>query len=159
MITSIDAALTALQHTALSHGIAKADHLLMAGLQVVHVIGFVLLLSSLLLISLRLLGLIFTQQTIPQIARETTRLLWLGLALTVGSGVVMFIGAPKHYAYNPAFMAKMVLLIIAIGVQALMFGRVAASAAPRPALARLGVALALLFWFGVSLAGRAIGFV
>ena len=156
---SIDTILGAIQGTGLSRWVAKADHLFTAGLQVVHVIGFILLLSSLLLISLRLLGLIFKQQSVAQIARETLRLLWLGLALAVFTGLVMFIGAPRHYAYNPAFVAKMVLLVIAVIVQAALFGRVATSETPRPALARAGVALAVFFWFGVSLAGRAIGFV
>ena len=156
---SIDTLLTAIQRTDLSHWVAKADHLFTAGLQVVHVIGFILLLSSLLLISLRLLGLVFTQQPVAQIARETLRLLWLGLALAVLTGLVMFIGAPRHYAYNPAFVVKMVLLVIAVIVQAVLFGRVASSDSPRPGLARAGVALAVIFWFGVSLAGRAIGFV
>jgi hypothetical protein len=75
------------------------------------------------------------------------------------SGVIMFIGAPRHYFYNPAFATKMLLLIAAVIVQAAVFGRVAASEKPNPVLARVGVALALAFWFGVSLAGRAIGFV
>lgn len=74
-------------------------------------------------------------------------------------GVAMFIGAPTHYAYNPAFVVKMMLLIAAVVVQAAVFARVAASEAPRPALVRIGVTLAVSFWFGVSLAGRAIGFV
>ncbi len=156
---SIDTVLGAIQNTGVSHWVAKADHLFTAGLQVVHVIGFTLLLASLLLISLRLLDLIFKQQTVPQIARETLRLLWLGLALAVFTGVVMFIGAPKHYAYNPAFVTKMVLLLVAVIVQAALFGRVASSETPPPWLVRLGVALAVFFWFGVSLAGRAIGFV
>jgi hypothetical protein len=156
---SIDAVLTQIQGTVASHWIARANHLFMAGLQVIHVIGFILLLASLLLISLRLLGLVFTGQTIAQVARETTRLLWLGLALAVISGAIMFIGAPKHYFYNPAFGTKMLLLAAAVFVQAAIFGRVAASAEPHPVLARVGVGLALAFWFAVSLAGRAIGFV
>jgi uncharacterized protein DUF6644 len=156
---SIDALLTEIEGTGASHWIAKANHLFMAGLQVVHVIGFILLLASLLLISLRLLGLVFTSQAIPQVARGTTRLLWLGLALAVISGAIMFIGAPKHYFYNPAFGTKMLLLAVSVIVQATLFARVALSEEPHPVLARVGVGLALAFWFAVSLAGRAIGFV
>jgi hypothetical protein len=53
----------------------------------------------------------------------------------------------------------MLLLAVAIVVQASVFGRVAANAEPHPVLARVGVGLALACWLGVSLAGRAIGFV
>jgi hypothetical protein len=148
-----------IQSTPLSHWISKSNHLLIAGFQVIHVMGFILLLASLVLISLRLLGLLFKQQTVPQVAKEATRLIWVGLAMAVGTGVLMFIGSPRHYYYNPAFDVKMLLLLLAVIVQALLFGRVAASEAQKPWLARTAVALSLVFWFAVSMAGRAIGFV
>jgi hypothetical protein len=156
---SIDAILTTIQTSALSRAIAQANHLFMASLQIVHVIGFILLLSSLVIISLRVLGLVFNQTPLSTVAADTLRVLWFGLALAVVTGVIMFIGAPKHYFSNPAFTTKMVLLAIAVLVQAVIFRRVATVEQPRIGLARVGVALALLFWFGVSMAGRAIGFV
>jgi hypothetical protein len=51
------------------------------------------------------------------------------------------------------------LLVGAVVVQAALFRKVASSPAPSPALARVSVALSLLFWLAVSMAGRAIGFV
>jgi hypothetical protein len=48
--------LSAITHFPLSRALAKSDHLVTAGLQVMHVIGSLLLLASLRLISLRLLG-------------------------------------------------------------------------------------------------------
>ena len=152
-------ALNAIQSSTLSHLISKSNHLLIAGFQVFHVMGFVLLLASLVLISLRLLGLILTHQTVPQVATQSLRLVWSGLALAVCSGTLMFIGSPKHYFYNPAFDVKMALLLLAVLVQALLFGRVARSEHPNPWLARASVALSLASWFAVSMAGRAIGFV
>src|SRR4029077_4526949 len=98
--------LNLIQASALSHAISKSNHLLIAGFQVFHVIGFVLLLAALVLISLRLLGLILQQQTVPQVARQALGLLWSGLALAVISGALMFIGSPRHYFYNPAFDVK-----------------------------------------------------
>jgi len=151
--------LTAIQKTPLSRTLAGADHLVMAGLQVVHVVGFILLLASAVLISLRVLGWVLKQTPVAEVARDTLRLLWLGLTLAVLSGVLMFIGAPRHYFYNPAFTTKMVLLLAAVIVQAVVFTRIATSETPRPLLARVGVAVTLIFWFSVSLAGRAIGFV
>ncbi|HEY0341686.1 MAG TPA: DUF6644 family protein, partial [Steroidobacteraceae bacterium] len=105
--------LAAIAANPLSHFISKSNHLLIAGFQVFHVMGFVLLLAALVLISLRLLGLILTQQTIPAVADQALRLVWAGLALAVGSGLLMFIGSPAHYFYNPAFDVKMVLLLAA----------------------------------------------
>jgi hypothetical protein len=148
-----------IQNTALSRAISKSDHLLIAGFQVFHVIGFVLLLAALVLVSLRLLGALLTQQTVPQVAGQALRLLWAGLALAVGSGALMFIGSPRHYFYNPAFEIKMALLAAAVLVQTVLFRKVARSERTSPWLARTSVALSLALWFAVSMAGRAIGFV
>jgi cytochrome bd-type quinol oxidase subunit 2 len=151
--------LNSMQGTALSHAISKSNHLLIAGFQVFHVMGFVLLLAALVLISLRLLGLILQQQTVSQVASQSLRLLWSGLALAVASGALMFIGSPKHYFYNPAFDIKMLLLVVAVLVQAVLFRWVAHSDNPSPWLTRTTVAVSLAAWFAVSMAGRAIGFV
>jgi hypothetical protein len=156
---TITDALNLIQSTALSHAISKSNHLLIAGFQVFHVMGFVLLLAALVLISLRLLGLILTQQPVPEVASQALRLVWSGLALAVVSGILMFIGSPKHYFYNPAFDVKMVLLLVAVLVQTLLFRKVANTENPNPWLARTTVAVSLGFWFAVSMAGRAIGFV
>jgi hypothetical protein len=157
-MTSADA-LSFIQSTPLSHAISKSNHLLIAGFQVFHVIGFVLLLAALVLISLRLLGLILQQQPVPEVARQALRLLWSGLALAVISGTLMFIGSPRHYFYNPAFDVKMLLLVAAVIIQTVLFRKVANSSAPRPWLARASVAVSLAMWFAVSMAGRAIGFI
>jgi hypothetical protein len=113
----------------------------------------------LVLMSLRLLGLVLQRQSIPQVTRGPTRLFWSGLSLTVMSGALMFITGTRHYYYNRAFDAKMLLLLTAVVIQLALFRRVAASESPRPALARVTVALSLVFWFGIAVAGRAIGFV
>lgn len=151
--------LTQIQNSAVAHAISKSNHLVGAGLQIVHVIGLVILLASLVLISLRVLGLVFKQQIAPQIAQEATRLVWLGLALTVISGVLMFVASPKLYFYNWAFQLKMLLVLAAAIIQIALFRKVAASDSPNPAFARVSVALSLICWFGVAMAGRMIGFI
>src|SRR3954471_1072243 len=151
--------LTAIQNSALAHAISKSNHMVAASLQIVHVIGFILLLSSIVMISLRLLGLAFARQPISKVGRDATRLIWTGLALTVASGTLMFVSSPRLYYYNPAFELKMLLLVAAVLIQVLLLRRVSASESPTPALARTTVALSLASWFGVGLAGRIIGFI
>jgi hypothetical protein len=151
--------LTYLQSTGLAHAISKGNHLIGASLQVLHILGFVLLLSSLIVISLRILGLAFTQAPLSKVARDGVRLIWLGLAVAVASGTLMFISGAWHYGHNWAFELKMVLLVTAVAVQAIIFRRVTQADAPRPALARANVGLSLLLWFGVGLCGRMIGFI
>ena len=151
--------LTAIQNSSVAHAISKSNHMVAASLQIVHVVGFILLLSSIVLISLRLLGLAFRQQPISKVGRDSTRLIWIGLALTVASGTLMFVSSPRLYYYNPAFELKMLLLIAAVLIQVLLLRRVSASDSPPPALVRTTVALSLASWFGVGLAGRIIGFI
>jgi hypothetical protein len=151
--------LTAIQNSPVAHAISKSNHMVGALLQVVHVLGFILLLASLVLICLRLLGFAFKQQPITRVARDATRLIWLGLGLAVVSGTLMFISSARLYYYNPAFELKMLLFVVAVLVQVLLLRRVTASDSPPPALARASAALSLLFWFGVGMAGRIIGFI
>jgi hypothetical protein len=157
-MTIVDA-LTAIQMNGFARAITKSNHLVIAVLQIIHVFAFLLLLSSLVLMSLRLLGLVLQRQSIPQVTQGPTRLFWFGLSLAVVSGALMFVTGTKHYYYNRAFDAKMLLLLTAIVIQLALFHRVAVSESPRPALVRASVAFSLVFWFGVAIAGRAIGFV
>jgi hypothetical protein len=151
--------LTWIQDSALAHAISKTDHLVGAGLQIIHVMGLVALLASLVLIGLHVLGLAFKQQPTPEIARESTRLVWLGLFLTALSGTLMFIATPKLYFYNPAFQLKMGLLFVAIVVQLALFRRTAANESSTPTFARMSVGFSLAAWFSVAMAGRMIGFI
>lgn len=148
-----------LQNSALAHAVSKTDHLVGAALQIVHVMGLVALLASLVLISLHLLGLAFKHQPTTDIAKEATKLVWLGLALTALSGTLMFIATPKLYFYNPAFRLKMVLFFVAVIVQLALFRKTATQTAPSPVFARASVGISLAAWFSVAMAGRMIGFI
>lgn len=148
-----------LQDSALAHAISKTDHLVGAGLQIIHVMGLVALLASLVLISLHLAGLAFKHQPTADIAKEATRLVWLGLVLTTLSGTLMFIATPKLYFYNPAFRLKMVLFLVAVIVQLALFRTTARQTTPSPVLARVSVGISLAAWFSVAMAGRMIGFI
>ena len=151
--------LTWLQDSALAHAISKTDHLVGAGLQIVHVMGLVSLLASLVLISLHLLGLAFKHQPTVDIARESMRLVWAGLVLTALSGTLMFIATPKLYFYNPAFRLKMLLFVVAVLVQLALFRRAAKQTSQSPVFARVSVGVSLVAWFSVAMAGRIIGFI
>lgn len=156
---SIVDALSAIQNSGFARAITKSDHLVIAGLQLIHVFAFLLLLSSLVLMSLRLLGLVLQRQSIPLVTYGPTRLFWSGLSLAIISGALMFVTGTRHYFYNRAFDAKMLLLLVAVVIQLVLFRKVAEGESPSRVLATATVALSLVFWFGVAIAGRAIGFV
>ncbi len=158
-MTTTEKVLAGIQNSLPGQLIGKANHMVIAVLQLVHVFGILLLLTSLILMSLRLLGLALTEHSLPSLAREPGRLLWLGLGLAVGSGVLIFISGPAHYYYNKAFDVKMILLLSAVIVHVLGFRRLAQRQAVRPIPARIVVTISLILWFSVGIAGRAIGFV
>ena len=148
-----------LQHTAFGTALRDAPPGAVLAIQIAHVLGLILLLTSLLVVNLRLLGWGLRSLPLQQVVHATRKALWLGLALAMGSGSLLFLSAPVHYAGNAAFVPKMALLLVALAVQASLYRRVTARAAPHPLLARSTAVISLTLWFGVGLAGRAIGFV
>lgn len=148
-----------LQGSRLSHFIAKANHLLIAALQILHVFGLILLLGPLILICLRVLGLVLREQAVEHIVGPCRRLSLMGLSLSLASGVLMFVSAPLHYYANWAFDAKMLLLLAALLLYGLIFVWSPAQLRAHRTLARLHVVCSLVAWIGVCMAGRAIGFV
>ncbi len=148
-----------LQHTAPVAALRDAPPVAVLLIQIVHVLGLILLLTALLLVNLRLLGWGLRALPLQQVVGATRKALWLGLALAMGSGTLLFLSAPVHYTGNAAFVPKMALLLAALVVQASLYRRVTASAAPTPLIARSTAVISLSLWFSVGLAGRAIGFV
>jgi hypothetical protein len=158
---SVVAILTAIQANGFVRAITKSNHLVIATLQIFHTFGFLLLLSSLVLMSLRLFGLALAEEDAARVLLQPTRLLVIGLLLAVLSGVLMFVTGPMHYFYNAAFRLKMLLLLLAMVLQFSLFRAIGVRAriAPPRRLAKFAVVVVLLSWFGIGMAGRAIGFV
>ena len=149
-----------LQGTPIAHLISKSNHLVGATLQIIHIWGFVLMLASLLLVSLRVVGAILTERPVADVARDGTRLLWIGFVQAFTSGLLMFSASPLLYFPNPAFKWKMLLLLVAVLLQLTLYRRIVrAPVPPRPLFARIGVAVSVAAWLGIALAGRLIGFI
>jgi hypothetical protein len=133
--------------------------MLVAGLQIVHVFGFIFLLAPLILIALRVLGLVLRDQPLESLVNQSKKLSLAGLVLSLASGVLMFLSAPMHYYANWAFDTKMLLLVAALAIYGLLFLWVAPRGSAHPSMAKLNVSLSLILWIAVCMAGRAIGFV
>jgi hypothetical protein len=151
----------ALQQSALAHAVAHSNHLVGAGLQIVHVIGLILLLASVVLLNLRANGLGLRQQAAGPVVHETARLLWTGLALAGASGTLIFLSSAVRYVDNAAFDWKVVLLGTALVLQiaadrGLRTVEAGSAASLRGKALAAGAALA---WLGVASAGRAIGYI
>jgi hypothetical protein len=125
--------------------------------EMVHLIGLTMLLGSLMVLNLRLFGFGLLRQRTSDLARDLRGWLLSGLAIILGSGVLLFFGEPMKLFGNTSFHVKMILLASAIIFQFTLFRRVTNGKAS-PLVNKLTGVVSLVLWFGVGLAGRGIGF-
>jgi len=127
-------------------------------LEMIHLLGLTILLGALMVLDLRLFGFGMRKQPISQMAKDLTTWMWIGLVTILGSGVLLFFGEPMKLFGSPSFHVKMVLLFLAIVFQFTLFRKVTSNDNASPGLDKFAGVLSLVLWFGVGLAGRAIGF-
>ncbi|WP_312513996.1 DUF6644 family protein [Massilia sp.] len=129
--------------------------------EIVHIVGFSVLVGAVAMFDLRLLGL---GRTLPvrDLARHLLLWSWLALLLIVPSGLLMFSTQPELLD-NRVFVLKLAL-IAAAGLNALAFHagpwrRAQHWGAAPPASARLHAGVSLLLWIGVIACGRLLAYV
>ena len=119
-----------------------------------------LLIGTIVILSLRLLGVMMTGQPVPELTRELANYTASGFALMLSSGVLMFVATAVRNYSNTSFWVKMAFLAAALTFHFAYFRKVirtedSGSARWRGKLAAWG---ALILWFGVGVSGRSIGF-
>ena len=133
-------------------------------IEATHVLGLTLVFGTIAIIDLRLLGVASTKRPFSTIASDTLKWTWMAFALTVATGVLMFITNAAVYYGNFYFRTKMVLIALS-GVNMLAFELTARRSVSRwdrspsaPGAGRVVATLSLLFWIGVIFMGRWVGF-
>lgn len=142
-----------------SRYIGGQDHLFGAFYQLIHIVGLIMVLSSITLLSLRVLGTGIRHQSLRELTQATGWLIWAGLGLLAISGLLIFIPAATNYYPNSVFWGKFVLLSAAVLLHTLLFRGVSRTNAEPGIWAKLAASFSLLLWFSVAFAGRFIGFV
>lgn len=153
--------LTALQASAFGVA-ARQSAWLYPAASVAHILGVALLVGTIVAFDLRVLGL---AQPVP--LRAAARLLLplarLGFLVQVASGSVMLAADATHLATNPAFQAKLVLVVIAllnVALFHLLAGRGLTRLEPAPsAPLRMAALVSLVGWIAVAGLGRFIAYV
>ena len=131
-----------------------------AVVEILHLLGLTVLLGSLVVLDLRLLNWGMRRQTVAQLAGELAPWIRGGLIFMVATGLLLFVSeAMKCYA-SPPFVLKMTLLLLAWVFHRIIFRRALQMkhAGKLPLWTRPAACLSLALWFGVGVAGRAIGF-
>ena len=125
----------------------------------VHTYGIAVLLGSLLIVDLRLLGFGMRRISAAQLAGYLNPWTHSAMAVMGITGIPMFISeAVKASAIDVVFY-KMVLLVSALTFHfTLRRKAIASGASEGSGSVKLAAYLSLTLWWGVALAGRAIGF-
>jgi hypothetical protein len=129
-------------------------------IQSVHLVGITLLLGTTVAFSFRMLGIGLREIPRSVLAAQLWKWSVIGLVLTMVSGFLVFLPDPARYAANSAFLFKMFLLVVAIVFQFSMMRKAIQSEPDEGRRSNVTIAcLALVLWFCVGWAGRAIAFV
>lgn len=131
--------------------------------EIVHIVGFAILVGSVVMFDLRVLGL-SKQISIRALARHLLPWSVAALALIVPTGLLMFSAHAGDFISNRAFQVKMGLLLAA-GINAAMFHtgpyqRVAQwdTQSVAPGIARASVALSIAIWLSIIACGRLLAY-
>lgn len=131
--------------------------------EIVHILGFVVLVGAAALFDLRLLGLA-RQLPVTALARYHLRWARSALFLIVPSGLLMFVAHATEMATNPAFQTKLALIVLA-GLNAAAFHRGVFRTVgswdrdiTTPGSARVAALLSLVLWTGVIACGRLLAY-
>lgn len=132
--------------------------------QTLHLLGMALFGGAVVMDDLRLLGRL-RRPAFSDLLNQLLPLKWWGFIVMTLSGLALFISDATRLYNNPAFLAKIVLLLL-VALNAWIFrSRVYPAltqgdpAAAPPSGARLAASLSLLLWIAIISASRIIGFV
>ena len=127
-------------------------------IEVFHLFGLTLLLGTLTVLNLRLFGLGLVGYPLKSVAADALPWTFVGMAMSITSGILLFLSeAMKCYGSLPFFL-KMGLLAAALLLTFTFHRHLAKADAPSPIVSKSAACLSVTLWFGVGLAGRAIAF-
>jgi hypothetical protein len=150
----------ALQESALGHAMRSSPALYPA-VEILHILGFVLLVGSIVALDLRLLGLgrMIAIQPLAQLLLPLSR---FGFVLAISMGFLLFSADAAHVVGNPAFRTKLLLIAAAlINIVIAHVGpwrRLALWHGDAPGGAKMTALASLLLWLSALCAGRLIAY-
>jgi hypothetical protein len=130
--------------------------------ETIHILALTVLLGFILMIDLRLLGVI-KRLGVSQMQRQLHGYINWSLAVILITGVMLWLSEAMKTYTNAAFRPKIILLALAIAYHYTIHRKAASSDSPSgpawsPAWSKVAAIVSLALWFGVGIAGRAIGF-
>jgi hypothetical protein len=124
----------------------------------VHVLGTSVVIGFIFIVNLRLLGLF---ETIPYASlKRLFPVIWVAFALQLLSGVALWMTKPTRYVADAAFVLKILLVILGVGLMLSVYDAIKREAASWDTARTVSplrvkfIAANLLVWCGVVIAGR-----
>ena len=114
MFRSLDAFCDRLSESAVSQAIQTTEWVIPT-IQTVHILAVAAVLSSILLVNLRYIGLRGQNQSIAAVTARYVPIVWYGLPILLATGATLIIAEPSRSLQNPVFVVKMVLVLFAAG--------------------------------------------
>jgi hypothetical protein len=133
--------------------------------QSVHILAIAIVMSSVIMVDLRLMGLMGHSQSISGLARRFIPWVWVSLVVLLLSGLILITAEPRRDLLNPIFQLKMALLVVAIIVTAVFQETVRRNmefwdlSPSRRAGAWVTAVVSLLVWTAIVGCGRWIAYV
>jgi hypothetical protein len=154
-----------LDQTPLSQWIQDHGGSVIPTVQTIHILSIAVVMTSALMIGLRLLGAFGRDQSLDRVTARFLPLVWWPLPVLLTTGAIMIIGEPARSLRNPVFQLKMGLLIVAVTVTLILRSQLHRdpafgdqSRAPK-GTTRLTAVVSLLLWVGIIFCGRWIAYV
>jgi hypothetical protein len=132
--------------------------------EIVHIVGFVILVGTVISFDLRLLGLSRNVE-VKSLARHLLPWSVASILLVVPAGLLMFSAHATEFARNPAFLLKLTLIALAAAnAAAFHFGpyRTVATwnhGSAAPLTAKLSAIASLCVWLSVISCGRLLAYI
>lgn len=111
----LDALCNWLAASSVSHAIQTIDWIIPA-VQTAHILAVAAVVSSVLMINLRLLGIGRDDQSVAAVARRFLPFTWCAMTVLLATGAALIVAEPARALENPVFLLKMGLLLAASGV-------------------------------------------
>ncbi|MDB5863227.1 MAG: hypothetical protein JWO70_1033 [Betaproteobacteria bacterium] len=153
-----------LERTPMNEAI-QTVHWIVPAVQTVHILAIAAVMSSMLMINLRLVGAIGRDQPLRPYSARFLPVIWWALPVLLATGIVMIVGEPVRSLENTVFQVKMLLVISAMAITLLYqvpLNREPAYWTLTGVRRAASVALALVsmtIWIAIVFAGRWIAYI
>ena len=140
----------------------RASQWAVAVLEVFHLFGLIFLLGSAFMIALRAFGIVMKEEPVNRVVLNLAPATIGGALLMTITGALIFSSGATRYIDSPSFQVKMVFYVLAILTQCMVYLIALLKKQNDRRLSPLWIVmggLALLLWFSVGIAGRAIAFI